>query len=747
MKKIFSKKLWIALISGCGIGTGIALACAGGWGEEYGTSNFSPEIFVDSAYSPFFYSDQFYYGIGHDQSQQVRFNNSNIKEWSAYLNKQVSNTELRYLLETASVAAVDSAARYMSGKNKLLSAYLPSLKDKNKRVAAFIDYLQLARQCEAFSLNEISNDWETDSTTKKTVKNAVALNRNLDNSFARTTDLFLKERYWFQLIRSYFFNGSPQQAIDLFTSTEKVMPHDNMYYRSMAYAAGAFYKLKNYSSANYYYSKVYDGCNELKTTAHFSFHPQEEKDWNATLALCKSNDEKATLWQMLGIFYSDEQRAINEIYQLNPASDKLELLLARAVNKYEQKFSLRENNYTPVPVDTVAMTTLPALVTRIATAGNTGKPWAWQMAAGYLQMLDAKYPAATVWFARAAKTIPGSKAPQAQLRLLKLINSIGQVKRIDAKFENTVLNDIEWLSKFEGSTIPVLRYNDAFSWIKEKMAAKYLLQNEWVKSNCFSSKAGFYADNKNVADLKTFLVKNDKTAYEKLCAALCVMKIPDLFAFQAIRLTYADSLDAAIEKMADAGPDNGIVLPGNPFNGRIQDCHDCDHAAAQKIKYSKLAFLKKIKELKDKTTAGEDVYNNALLLANAYYNISYFGNARAFYESNILGSGHSDPYYIDSVFRKMLTAMGMAAKYYNLSLQNASTDEQKAKCQYMLAKCQRNKWYNENIYNSAENRYGTEKLLDFTALAGFRALKQYSKTQYYKDVLNECGYFKMYTGK
>ena len=107
----------------------------------------------------------------------------------------------------------------------------------------------------------------------------------------------------------------------------------------MAYAAGAYYKLKNYSKANYYYSKVYDGCNALKTVAHYSFHPQEENDWKATLALCANNEEKITLWQMLGVFYSDETRAMKEIYQLNPHSEKLNLLLTRAINKEELRFS------------------------------------------------------------------------------------------------------------------------------------------------------------------------------------------------------------------------------------------------------------------------------------------------------------------------------------------------------------------------------------------------------------------------
>ena len=111
MTKTLSVKLWITLISCC-IAGGIALACSDGWGEEYGVSNFSPEIFVDSAYKPFFYSYQSYYQINHDEEQQTRFNNTNITEWSAWLKKQVSNKDLEFLLQQASGTAIDSLAGY-----------------------------------------------------------------------------------------------------------------------------------------------------------------------------------------------------------------------------------------------------------------------------------------------------------------------------------------------------------------------------------------------------------------------------------------------------------------------------------------------------------------------------------------------------------------------------------------------------------------------------------------------------------
>jgi hypothetical protein len=331
---------------------------------------------------------------------------------------------------------------------------------------------------------------------------------------------------------------------------------------------------------------------------------------------------------------------------------------------------------------------------------------------------------------------------QSQLRLLKLINTIGAASRIDARLENEILSDLNWLHK---GADPKLRSYDALEWVKQTMASKYINQKEMVKAECFKSNPSFYLIDQNVEAMKVFLDKQKKTAFEQVCAELYVMQKADLLEYQAIRLSLDDKIGDAITLLEQAGLQG--ELPGNPFNGRIQDCHDCDHAVPQKIKYTKLSLLKKMKEMEDKIAASEDVYNNALLLAHAHYNITHYGNARYFYESKVLGSGHYSPFAIDSVYKGFLTNMRNASKYYSLALKFAQTDEQKAKCHYMLAKCERNQWYNETFYNNSANEYGETTNGDFRAWNGFQALKLLPNTQYYKEVIRECGYFRSYVRK
>lgn len=734
MKKTFLKKYWLILTSV--IITAVALACAGDYGEEYGTSNFTPEVFVDTTYSPFFYSWQFYYGIGHDDNYIGRFNSSNTREWSTWLGAPASPGTVDYLLNTATTVAIDSAtAKAASGK----------------KLKAFLDYLRLAKNCEAFSLTPIDR-WEVDTTKKNRHFNATMLNKQLEQHLTTATDPFLQQRYWFQLVRSHFFNDQPQDVIRTFDAYSTKFQSNTLYYRSLAYKAGAYYKLKNYSQANYLYSLVYAGCDDLRTVAHYSFHPQEQKDWQGTLALCRNANEKATLWQMLGIFYSDPQRAIKEIYALDPRSESLNLLLSRAVNQSEQRFASFQVPRTPSfdgmpPASDTANKTLLPLVTRIADAGNTNKPWVWQLAAGYLNMLDKHYPIATSYYKKAESSVPKDRLPQAQFRLLKILNTVAAASTIDARLEQQLLHDLNWLDGAQ--TDPSFRNNDAFAWVKKAMAAKYRRAGEKVKAECLFSQPSFYTSNDNVEALKTFLAKPNKTPYEDFIASLSNTKSTDIFEYQAVQYCMNDRIDEAIAALKNAEPGKAqTTLPGNPFNARINDCHDCDHTAPQKVKYSRTDFLKKLKELKDKITAGQDVYTNAILFANAQYNITHYGNARVFYECLIYGSDQSEPWSIDSVFRAPLTSMATAVKYYTLALNAAQTDEQRAKVQYLLAKCQRNEWYNHTVYASETNRFNdNDHRPDFTAWAGFKALSQYPKTKYYTEVLKECGYFSTFMRK
>jgi len=738
MKRIHTKKWRVILTSAVLIlgGYAIVKACAGGDWEDGDGSNMAPEAFVDSAYRPFFYSDMFYYDINYDNAHDQRFNETNVAEWQSFLGKEISRQTIQFLLITADYNTIKGTYNFYQGKGNVPDAmkpYASNLHSGSAKEKAFLQYLTIAKACESFATNGVRNSWEYDEA-KKPSPPPDNINANMiETLMQQASEPFLKERYWFQLVRFNFFNSIPD-CITAFESNKKNFSNSVMYYRTMAYAAGAYYKQKNYSKANYYYSLVFAGNDALKTVAHYSFHPQEEKDWQQTLALCANNKERITLWQMLGVFYQDEMRSMQEIYKLDAGSPTLDLLAMRKINELET------GNSKPQEINEAF-----AWYKKVTDENKESNPFLWNISTGYLAYMKNDFTTARQYFAAAEKKMPNTLLAKDQVRLMQLLNKVESLKTIAASDEQAILPDFEWLYGMTDSIAPhYFRYYAAAGSIKTSMAKKYAAQGDLVKSECFVTNTNFYIVPKNVEALKAYLTAANPSKFDLLCRKFSAKQIGDLWEYQAVQATFKDDLDNAITLMTKAGKNANKELLGNPFNGKIQDCHDCDHAQKQKVKYNKLSFLQKMKELKANVEAKNDVYNNALLLANGYYNITHFGNARYFYEGEVLGSGQSDPYAIDSVFKPMLTDNSLATKYYRLALQSATDDEQKAKCLYMISKCERNEWYNKTFFNDPKNNpeWGNNTNVDFITWNAFSALRKYKNTQYYRDVIQECGYFK-----
>jgi hypothetical protein len=486
----------------------------------------------------------------------------------------------------------------------------------------------------------------------------------------------------------------------------------------------------------------------MKIPSKWSFHPQEEKDWKATLQMAKTPNEKITLWHMLGMQY-DEGRAIKEIAAINPKSDKLDLLLSRVINRREAE----GDEWAPVKTDSLKQSDVndKHLVEILAAKNNTAKPYFWNLAAGYLNFLDGKYTAAGKFYVLAKKQLPAAdRMVMAQYRLLDLMLYVKKLKRIDTRAEAQLVEPLNWLADLRDNKTKVyhLRFEKALDECAVSISKLYNKQKEPVKGICFSDNRGFYLDSAKVAAVINLLVKPNKTPLEQVMVRYYPYKVNDLYNHQAILLVYKEELDKAIDRFKKMKPANH-TLPANSFNSRLNDCHDCDHEAPRKQKFTSLSFVQTLQRIKTEMKAGKNIYRNALLMANTYYNITYYGNARLFYESNIIGSGDRYPNFIDNKYCDKFTDMKLAAKYYQYALKNAATNEQRARCTFMLSKCERNEYYTNRCAEAVKSKGyydGSNELPP--AGKYFAALKnKYAGTAYYKEVLQECGYFKQYINK
>lgn len=661
-----------------------------------------------------------------------------------------------YLLTKATAKGIDSIYDNVKGKVAILPADMPqlsTLKLDKKKLHAFLDYLVLAKSAEEFAVTDTDYYWDP----VPVVDPPSTFEAPLLASFKNAKDPFIKQRLWFQLVRYYYFlermdtslSVQTSKTINTFNSFAATFPKNMMYYRTLGYVAGWHYKKEDYALSNYLNSLCYNYSWETKIPAQWSFRPQEETDWNKTLNLAKNTSEKVTLWQLLGIHY-DPQRAIQEIVKLDPKSEKLDLLLARIVNRSEY-FS--GNTYYEVP-DSAAKETLKqntALVSSIASKNNTAKPYFWNMAAGYLKVMSGDYSAARNFYKAAKKQLPkGDKLVMAQYKILDWTLYVNELKKIDEQAEQQIIEPLNWFADLKAGkdSVPSLRFYKALNESINKISNLYKQQGYVIKANAFQSYNEFYTDNNRIEQMKALLKKEQKTAIEQAMLRYYPFDVNDLSYHQALVLTYQDKIDEAIVMMEKSGS-HGFVMPANPFNMKINDCHDCDHAMKKSKDLYSLDLLKTMQSMKAEIKAGKNVYNNAYLLANAFYNISFYGNTRQFYMGKVMQAEASTPFELPKAFKSMLLSNQIAENYYLMAANAGKTKEQKARCMFMASKCERNNSYNR-AYNQTEEgtSYWEFELVPVYFGKYFNVLKnQYSDTQFYREALQECGYFKRYDDK
>ncbi|MDR6844789.1 hypothetical protein [Flavobacterium granuli] len=749
----FLKKLLIAFSALALLVYGTIYACADGdWGWSF-DSNFTPETFVDKSYSPLFLSTDVFYGIGFDTEHRTRFNSENIKDWSTYLEGKINEKDLTFFLtDSSSTDVADLNIYYKKGKtNKWTEKWNKKFNINDSKVKDFLMFLSDAQFVETYSTQQFDS-WNYDETTKPQLLTDRNWIKSIEKKYSDAKDPFLKNRYWFLAIKASFYSDRQVNGVSFFYQTEKSIPKNTLYFRALAYVAGVEYKQKHYAKSNFLYSQVFDKCPTMRVVSAYCFHPQEQKDWKQSLSMAKTDDEKAALWAIQG-YYNDDEKAIAEIYKLQPKNQHLDFLLTRLINNQENKIDQSFKDKTVLEnkkrtKDSIHKSTIN-LVNKIAESDKTSKPYLWNVAAGYLETLNGNFKQADKNFDKAESKMPKTPLAINQVRLLRFVNNLSKIDQLNSENEKTILADLSWLY-FELPKKPIesFRYENASAWSKNYLAALYHTQKNTVMTEIFNHEFSFYDNEKQLLDMKAFLSKANKTELEKIGTSIYEIKLADINYFQGVKATFENKIPEAIAFIKQSDKLQNTVFYGNPFLGNIKDCHDCDHQAAQKKKYTMLDFLTTIQKMQDNVEKKIDVYNNSLLLGHAFYNITHFGNGRLFYEGSITGSGSTPDFFRDPI-RDMITNCSLAKAYYEKAFSASKNNEQKAKTQYMMAKCERNDYYNKRYYSLNLSTWDIQDdKTNFLAWQGFKNIKaNYSKTKYYKEIINECGYFKTYVQK
>ncbi len=768
MKKLCLKNSLTAFSIAAILGGGAyAFACAdGGWDFSY-LSSFTPEAFADKSYEPMFYapSDRFYNNAYMENS--TMYNEDIVADWQDYLGNAMKPDALKYYLLNDSITK-DLGRIAKAADNNEHTATPYNINLGNSKIKNFIKFLTVAKSIEKYTA-QTYDYW--DYQNRVTLKADASVAEKIEQIYNKTgkSDPFIANRMWFQAMKAKFYSVDRKSLIGYFNKTQKDQPRNTLYYRALAYVGGVYYNQKNFEKSNAVFAEVFNAAPSLRQMAVYNFKPMSKDKLQGVLHQASDKNVQAAAWAMNG-YYGDEALAMREIYKLSPASPHLNFLLTRWVNSQEENINVFIENGFKATGDyfkhingKIDQPTLKWINEVAAKPELLDNPALWTLASGYLNIFQGNYELAEKAFALAKTQNKGNELVDKQIKLFNLVNKISQVKKIDAAVEKDLLPHLVWLYKESAANSDhsnAFRHTYTETWIKKYLSAVYRDNGQHLLSELVFSDGKYYQNQDNSRAMEQFLLKKNKTPWEELFTGMYQYNLSDIYESRAIYLFYNNKIDDAIEVMKKATPvtrtySNGerytssykdMQLYGNPFNGKIADCNDCDHQAKQSVKYTKLAFLEKVQEMQRKLAAGEDIYNNALLLGNAFYNASYFGNARAFYYNDIVGEYGSN--YILDRNKPYLHSMKYAKYYYEIADKAAHDREEKARMAYMLAKVERNEFY-ANTYFKKDYYYPFEKgVINFKAWKGFKDLKQkYADTKYYREVIAECGYFKKYVSR
>lgn len=739
-----------ATIFGFGI---YAYGCAIDWWGPGDNSIFSPQITVKNEnYEPFFYDsyNKFYDGY---RINQTKLNLQSVKDWTEYLEKYNTDVVTYYLFHKEIKDKIHEISKWKDNKSAFQQIKFQHNLDLNdQKTQNFLSFIFISRGNEVYS-NQSYDYWDYDNyKPERSDQDFVKRIEDLYNEIDDSKDTFYKNRIWFQVLRAKFYSNERTSVISFFEETSKNQEKNNLYYRGLSYVAGAYKSLGNYAKSNALFSEIFTYNEALMPSSLFDYKPLNEDSFEKSLQYITEDAVKEAAYALQG-YYTNSFATLQHLYEKNPKSKQLDFLLSRWININEQTFNIysyygKRDVYPSKTKNEIKSKINPDEVNwlnHVVDKGEVSNLYLWKSAAAYFNTLTGNYNKSHIQL-QEAYILTENENEKAQLRILRLLNNLLSTEKMNAKAEAKMIEDVNWLFYDKDNVNPTNNNRRIFyleQFAKKYISALYLEQKNPVMAELTYSTQNFYLNKDHSKKMEKLLLSQKRTAWQDIFVGKYPYHLNDIYESRGINLFFEDKIDEAIVEFEKINNQNKAELPGNPFNGKIQDCNDCDHHAIQKVKYTKLDFLKKVKEMQENIKKDIDVFNNALLVGNAFYNASYFGNARAFYYSPIINAYGN---YVSDDYEKILYGMENAKKYYDIAYKSASNNEQKAKISYMLAKVERNDFYSTSYFipNSYYVPY-LDDVIAFKKWKGFEELKnKYSDTKYYQDVIAECGYFRTY---
>ncbi|MEL6864634.1 MAG: hypothetical protein AAFP19_09450 [Bacteroidota bacterium] len=721
-----------------------------------------------SSFSPYFLRfEEVYDYYKNARSQQIR---GNLDEWKSIFCEQPKLQDLYQVIYKTPKGQLELLRTAVRSKNMPLPFKLSkntfALYLKRNKCSETVDYLIYAKTCEDYVIPE-SNVWKDDPERKE--MEMKRLIRQGLKTFSKTKSQYLRLRYAFQMIRLAHYSKDYEQTLDL---TNRLLPRIDygeslIRYWILGHEAGAMKSTGQKLEAAYRYLQIFKNCPSKREQAYRSFYVASDEDWYQLLLMCKDDEERAMLYALRARNESIRTaEEMNNIYELDPRNEYLELLLVREIKKLEKDFlglafnDRRHYNerFHQLPRKDAGKRLIPlqTFARRCAKERKVERPELWKIAEGYLAFLANDLYEAERTLAEAEREVVNDTLKD-QLAAMQLALKVQLYEVMDYDNEEEIYAIMK--------DNPLYKAYPSFpDFINDRIGQLY--SQEGHPGLSFRAHYTLASLKLNpqidiIEDLISICRKPEKSALEEamIIDSNQVNILNDLLEMKGNLLFHRGQLEAAVEVFKEIPYQNREKYPNNPFYPLLHDCRHCkvEHVDGDSLPtYNKIEFIQRIFELEYQAKANFDRGPYYLYsLGNAYYNLSYFGHSWSFFDQ--VRGGSNWRYDKDQVYpfwsweapygNREYTDMSKALFYYDKVIDLSKDAELAAKAAFMAAKCQLNNYY-------------ISKDCDYYPYSGnmpnppakyrtyFELLKNdYNGTDFYQEIIEECLYFRAYALK
>ena len=748
-----------------------SFACGGDYYESMSFYNlFSQENISNKAFYSFLRTnDAVFYGQAYYDDEPVKPFTGNIDLWREILPNWSKEDIYSALYDSKSIV----------WKNKTSTV--------EKEVKTYINF---ANKCSnIFSYRNNVNSWDYDEIKKKKPVNAAALIAEAQKLQSSTSNTQLKNRYYYQIIRTFHYTGNWQDAISLYEKKlENNMPKDELYYYIIDQIGGCYYSIGNYEKAAFLFTKVLNNSQDRKESAYLSYNLCAYKDAEGKQYFTTEEDKKDLQFIKSLRDFSDQTKNINDFINLDANDSRIELLFARALNDIERdiwvKYIGLGNTNSPNFDENSAKENIEALLAickkQIGNSKVSNKDY-WKIADSYLAFINGENALAQTKLS-AVKGFPEQKDA------LEIVYKVYDWDKITEENEKYLYSKVKDAVPLTTSYYYDEVTNDISNFVLDKVAHQYYKNGDLAKAFLIHNELFQIQEIQSlelIESLISFVNKANKNDFENLLMQKTVPNSKD-YLYNQKGIYY---LLKAEPNLAQKAFDQNIayktefLIPKTIFSNNIKECFDCeiDKVMSDEVYKAELfSFIKNDftpKELTEYILQLEALRSNETqwkaklanyLLANYYFNISNTG----YFRGVLNGSGNCCDYdYMDYYSRdeakndeKIAKKQGynlfdvaynvnryhhladQSLKYYTDVINLSKDKELNARCLYMMAKCELNSFYNndEEATYSFEIEYGTIDLPSYSK--SFKLLKEdYSETKFHAMIIEECSYFRMYS--